>query len=127
MIRQKFSPCSECGDERGRKYRGVKGPKCLRHAPSKVKKATHDDPAVAQQARAMGCAVAGMVGRKDGKSWLHICDGPIDAHHITSRGAGGKDAGNLVGLCRRAHDQLHQWGAKSFPLAYNIDLWEKAV
>ena len=126
MIRTKFAPCTECGDERGRKRMGVRGPKCDRHAPSKVRKATHDDPEVAAAARALGCAVKGRVGKLNGKSWLHVCDGPIDPHHIKSRGAGGKNEGNTVGLCRRAHDQFHTMGAKSFPLAYNINLWEMA-
>ena len=58
-------------------------------------------------------------------------NGPIpegyDIHHIKSRGAGGKNEGNTVGLCRRAHDQLHTMGSKSFPLAYGVNLWEEAV
>ena len=126
MIRQKFYICDVCGDERGRKRQGVRGALCDRHAPSKVRKATHDDPEVAAGARALGCAVKGKRGKLNGRSWLHECDGPVEAHHIKSRGAGGKNEGNTVGLCRRAHDQLHTMGSKSFPLAYSINLWEMA-
>ncbi len=35
----------------------------------------------------------------------------IDAHHVTSRGAGGKDVlNNLMPLCRRHHTLLHTIG-----------------
>lgn len=126
MIRQKFAPCTECGDERGRKRQGIRGPRCDRHAPRKAVKPIHDDPTAAAEARALGCAVSGKVGKQNGRSWLHVCDGPIDAHHIKSRGASGKNDGNTVGLCRRAHQQLHQWGAKSFPAIYDVNLWAAA-
>ena len=45
-----------------------------------------------------------------------------DPHHVTTRGAGGPDAENLVPLCRFHHSELHQMGRIAFELKYNIDL-----
>jgi 5-methylcytosine-specific restriction endonuclease McrA len=36
------------------------------------------------------------------------CAGPLDIHHIVSRGAGGEDTlDNLITLCRYHHNQAH--------------------
>jgi hypothetical protein len=42
--------------------------------------------------------------------------------HVKSRGAGGKDAGNMVPMCMRHHRQQHAVGIKTFQAAYGIDL-----
>jgi hypothetical protein len=52
----------------------------------------------------------------------HVCVGPIDPHHVRTRGAGGFDAENLVALCRFAHSELHQIGRHSFARKYGVDL-----
>ena len=49
-----------------------------------------------------------------------------DAHHVTTRGAGGPDAENLVPLCRTHHSELHQMGVDSFQLHYNFNLRQAA-
>lgn len=48
---------------------------------------------------------------------------PVDAHHITTRGAGGDDVvENLLNLCRQHHAELHQIGigrmSNKFPAIY---------
>tara|TARA_R100001463_G_scaffold115919_4_gene171160 strand:+ start:1614 stop:2609 length:996 start_codon:yes stop_codon:yes gene_type:complete len=45
-----------------------------------------------------------------------------DAHHLTTKGAGGPDAENLVPLCRVHHNEFHSMGVDSFQLHYNYDL-----
>lgn len=40
---------------------------------------------------------------------------PVDADHITTRGAGGDDTeDNLMPLCRRCHTLRHKLGIKTF-------------
>jgi hypothetical protein len=45
-----------------------------------------------------------------------------DVHHLTSRGAGGDDAENIVPLCRVHHGEFHSMGVNTFQLHYNVDL-----
>ena len=49
-----------------------------------------------------------------------ICSkSPVDAHHMTSRGAGGGDTkDNLVPLCRKHHQEYHQIGISKFAWKY---------
>lgn len=42
---------------------------------------------------------------------------PSDPAHVRSRGAGGKDRGNVVPLCRRCHDLQHQSGWQALDTA----------
>lgn len=54
------------------------------------------------------------------------CGGPGgDAHHITTRGAGGDDvADNCISLCAEHHRQWHSNGACFMMLAYpSVDFW----
>ena len=45
-----------------------------------------------------------------------------DVHHITYRSHGGTDEfENLIGLCRRCHDQAHALGSGS----ETVGLWKK--
>ena len=50
-----------------------------------------------------------------------------DAHHLTTKGAGGPDAENLVPLCRVHHNEFHAMGVDSFQLHYNFDLRRAAL
>lgn len=51
-----------------------------------------------------------------------VCDRqPVEAHHTTSRGAGG-DRSTLIPLCRRCHALLHTMGRQSFEARFSIDL-----
>jgi hypothetical protein len=52
----------------------------------------------------------------------HVCVGPIDPHHVKTRGSGGGDEANLTALCRAAHTELHQIGRHSFARKYGVDL-----
>jgi len=49
-----------------------------------------------------------------------------DAHHLTSKGARGPDAENLVPLCRVHHTEFHAMGVDSFQLHYNFNLGSAA-
>ena len=50
------------------------------------------------------------------------CSGPIDLHHVKSRGAGGKDQANLVPLCHYHHMNGHSRGWQTFQKQYDVDL-----
>lgn len=50
------------------------------------------------------------------------CWGPIDCCHVTSRGAGGKDRGNTVPMCRGHHQEQHRIGVYTFEQRYDLDL-----
>lgn len=44
---------------------------------------------------------------------------PVDVHHMTTRGSGGGDIeSNLAHLCRKHHQELHQYGLKKFSWKY---------
>lgn len=44
---------------------------------------------------------------------------PVDAHHLTSVGAGGDDTeDNLAPLCRKHHSEFHQYGLSKFCWKY---------
>lgn len=47
---------------------------------------------------------------------------PSDPHHVVSRGAGGKDAGNAVPLCRFHHGELHTIGLLTFQEKHSVNL-----
>lgn len=52
----------------------------------------------------------------------HRCAGRVTGHHVRSVGAGGKDRGNEVPLCERAHREVHRVGRETFEGRYGIDL-----
>lgn len=45
-----------------------------------------------------------------------------DAAHVESKARGAGDAGNLVPLCRRAHQEQHDYGLKSFQRVHGVNL-----
>ncbi len=47
-----------------------------------------------------------------------LCDGPIEAAHVRSRGAGGADIGNVIPLCSEHHRAQHGSGIQSFAQFY---------
>lgn len=47
---------------------------------------------------------------------------PSDPAHVVSRGAGGRDLGNIVPLCRRHHNEQGARGIKTFQSEHAIDL-----
>jgi hypothetical protein len=49
------------------------------------------------------------------------CFGPLDPHHVVSRGAGGGDE-QVVTLCRRHHDICHDLKTKAFDERYGTDI-----
>lgn len=53
--------------------------------------------------RGRNCELAGRSKKSDGEP--HKCWGPIDFHHVTTRGAGGGDDTGIP-LCRGAHSLL---------------------
>lgn len=70
-----------------------------------------------------GCVVAQEKGPLSG------CEGPSEAAHLKSRGAGGGWRENVVPLCRKHHAEQHRHGIKSFDVRHNmdLDLWAAAV
>ena len=48
------------------------------------------------------------------------CDrsGPSDVAHVRSRGAGGRDLGNVIPLCRECHAVQHAWGWGAILMGY---------
>ena len=48
--------------------------------------------------------------------------GPSDPAHLRSRGAGGRDHGNIVPLCRTCHSMQHAIGIKTFQARVAVDL-----
>ena len=62
-------------------------------------------PELIEKVRNMRCTVC--------QTW------PSDAHHITSRGAGGHDTGdNLMPLCQKHHTEWHQIGVGKMIMKY---------
>ena len=60
----------------------------------------------------------------------HLHVGMTQACHVKSRGAGGKDEGNMVPLCASAHTGpkgQHTIGIKTFQKMYDIDMKAKAA
>jgi hypothetical protein len=50
------------------------------------------------------------------------CFGPVDRHHIKTRGAGGKDIEeNIIFLCRKHHTEVHAIGRVTFFKKYGIE------
>ena len=70
-----------------------------------------------------GCVVA-----RDGAS-LSRCEGPVEAAHRKSRGAGGGWRHNVYGLCRKHHQEQHSKGLETFETAHHLDgdLWACAI
>lgn len=46
----------------------------------------------------------------------------LQAAHVVSRGAGGHDWANVVGLCPEHHAEQHSRGIATFQRAHNVDL-----
>lgn len=63
----------------------------------------------AKLARTMQCAACGR-------------HPPSQAAHVRSRGAGGKDRGNVVGLCATCHSIQHTIGIRAFQERYHVNL-----
>jgi hypothetical protein len=77
--------------------------------------------------RAQGCVLVGRWCHDDTQipafqDSYHVCWGPIEFHHVKTRGAGGKDRGNGVGLCTTGHRTFHDLGRATFDARYAIDL-----
>jgi hypothetical protein len=67
---------------------------------------------------------------KRGAFWYvaHFCASPVQACHLTSRGAGGSDrGGNVVSMCAILHDQQHTQGLESFQKNWGVDLRAEAL
>lgn len=65
------------------------------------------DAEYAEWIRSLPCA---LTGKLNSKLEPHQCEGPIEATHVRSRGAGGDDYGNLLPLDHRAHQDQHRAG-----------------
>lgn len=81
------------------------------------RRAETDGPC-ADLARSLPCLVW-----SNGRS---LCVGPTEPDHVRARGAGGKDAGNVVPLCSGHHSERHTIGIRTFERRYGIDLEAEA-
>lgn len=71
--------------------------------------------------RSLPCILVGREG--------HTCWSPekvSDACHVESKARGAGDAGNLYPGCRRAHQEEHNYGRKSFEAFWGVKLREIA-
>ncbi len=57
----------------------------------------------------------------------HACVGAIQACHVTSRGAGGADLGNLYAGCAAAHHEQHAIGIPAFEARWGVNLRAEAL
>lgn len=66
--------------------------------------------------RLPGCCACGGIGplHEDGLRYLH-------PHHVKTRGAGGKDLSNLLGLCWKCHSEVHSLGLFRWQTKHKID------
>lgn len=51
----------------------------------------------------------------------HVCWGKIEAHHVTTRGAGGGDE-TAIPVCSAAHRLVHDLGRMTFERRFGKDL-----
>ena len=56
-----------------------------------------------------------------------ICGDYAEPSHITSRGAGGYDVGNVVPMCHQHHQEFHDWGIWSFQERWKVSLRDMAM
>jgi hypothetical protein len=120
-------------DEDERTREALKAEKLLPKTPVKPKregpprKGTVIDEPYRTWVRGQGCVLRGRWCHDEAKSpdlqdSYHVCWGPIEFHHVKTRGAGGKDRGNGVGLCTTGHRTFHDLGRATFAARYAIDL-----
>jgi len=81
--------------------------------------------------RAQPCILSGRMGKAFGPDsyWftaIHHCFAAVRACHVKSRGAGGKDVGNMYPGCDSAHDEQHRIGIPAFEKRWGVNLKEIA-
>ncbi len=54
------------------------------------------------------------------------CIGVVCAHHVKTRGAGGRDEANLLPLCVQHHQEIHSLGRTTFERRYQMNLDSEA-
>lgn len=64
--------------------------------------------------REQPCVLSGKPG--------HRCRGETEACHVVTKGAGGKDRGNLFAACSRAHGAQHHQGMQTFQQDWGVNL-----
>ncbi len=74
----------------------------------------YEDPEYLDYIRSLPCAVSGG------------CKGQIAAHHVKTKGAGGKDRGGTIPLCVLHHDEWHFRGRINFQMKYGLDAPKEA-
>ena len=76
----------------------------------------YEDPEYLKKIAGLPCAV----------STTHGCSGDVVAHHVKTKGAGGKDRGDTIPLCYLHHQEWHNRGRISFQMKYGIDAPKEA-
>lgn len=82
----------------------------------------YEDPEYLKKIEALPCTVYMVASRAS----PYECWGSIVAHHVRTKGAGGKDKGNTIPLCGRHHREWHDKGRISWQMKYNIDAPKEA-
>lgn len=72
--------------------------------------------------RGHACCIDSVVAQGE----QHFCQGRIEAHHVTTRGAGGGDE-TVVPLCTKAHGLVHSMGCETFGKTFGVDLEQIAA
>ena len=54
------------------------------------------------------------------------CMGDVVAHHVKTKGAGGKDKGGTIPLCFLHHSEWHDKGRIGFQMKYDLDAPKEA-
>ena len=76
----------------------------------------YEDPEYLKKIEGLPCTVFTTYG----------CKGKVVAHHVKTKGAGGKDKGGTIPLCVLHHDEWHFRGRTSFQMKYGIDAPKEA-
>ena len=77
----------------------------------------YEDPEYLKKIEGLSCTIATLGPRATGGG----CKGDVVAHHVPTKGAGGKDKGGTIPLCFLHHREWHDKGRTSFQLKYNLD------
>ena len=76
----------------------------------------YEDPEYLKLIEALPCTVFTTYG----------CMGDVVAHHVRTKGAGGKDKGNTIPLCFLHHSEWHDKGRVGFQMKYKLDAPKEA-
>ena len=83
----------------------------------------YEDPEYLKKIEALPCTIATLGVRATGGG----CKGDVVAHHVRTKGAGGRDKGGTIPLCFLHHSEWHDKGRTSFQMKYALDAPKEAT